>query len=325
MAAGCATTQPHPLAESRFFQIDGSRYLPLSAIATLHEMRLEWDTKTQKVDLGRDTLHLRLRVGSTIVVANGQTEILDRPVLLHHNIVVVPESFLKSLSKYFAVERKLLPLRIPYRVQTVVIDAGHGGYDTGAIGRMGLKEKHVALDIARRLKLQLEGQGLQVMMTRKEDNFISLYHRTYIANRAQGDFFISIHCNASRDREVDGFEVYHVSPSEEDAERFDSGAEASTVDAPQTFYNSSVELAKFITSAMEEHLPLPNRGVKSARFFVLKGVEMPAALVEVGYISNRSEEGLLRKKSYRQDIAEAVAAGVLSYKNEFERTGGFVN
>ena len=87
----------------------------------------------------------------------------------------------------------------------------------------------------------------------------------------------------------------------------------------------SVELAKYVTWAMNKRLASPNRGVKSARFFVLRGVKMPAILVEVGYISNRTEEGAFRKKSYRQGVAEAVSMGILAYKNEFERTDGFTN
>ena len=229
--------------------------------------------------------------------------------------MVVPASFAKFLEKLFP-EKGAYPLIPPYRIQTVIIDAGHGGQDMGAVGQMGLKEKYVTLDIARRLKEELEDQGLQVVMTRKSDDFISLYHRTYIANRADGNFFISIHCNASRNREVDGFDVYHIPPSFEDSDEFVTPAEASP-SAP--FYDASVELAKHIMSAMEHRLSLPNRGIRSARFFVLKGVRMPAVLVEVGNISNPNEESLLEEKTYRQNISEAVAEGVLSYKQDFER------
>ena len=315
MAYGCATTPERPLAESRIFQIEGIRYLPLSAVAKLNDMNLMWDAKKQKADLTKQNLHLRLRVGSAVVVANGETHLLDHPVLLHHGRVVVPVSFTKVLERFFT-GKEISPFFPPYRIQTVIVDAGHGGHDMGAVGQMGLKEKQVNLDIARRLKEELEGQGLQVIMTRKEDDFISLYHRTYIANRAEGNFFVSIHCNASRNRDVDGFEVYHVPPALEESGDAMASAEASP-EAP--FYGASAELARSITSAMEHRLSLPNRGIRSARFFVLKEVKMPAVLVEVGYISNASEEALLEEKSHRQDIAEAVAEGILAYKQGFER------
>lgn len=313
MACGCATTTERPLAGNRLLQIEGSSYLPLAAIAARHALRMEWDAKAQRVDLEKEGLHLRLRIGSTVVVANGETEMLDRPVLLHTNTVVVPASFSKSLSHYLPAE-EILPEH-PVRIQRAIVDAGHGGDDMGAVGKMGLKEKQINLDIARRLTNELEAQGLSVTMTRKDDYFISLYQRTYIANREEGDFFVSVHCNASRNRDVDGFEVYYATPLEGPSEEV-TVAEASPADS---FYESSMELAGHITSAMETHLSSPNRGVKSARFFVLKGVHMPAVLVEVGYISNAEEETLLEEKSYRQNVAEAIAEGVLAYKHEFEK------
>ena len=276
-------------------------------------MQLKWNSRIEKGTLEKNGLRLHFRAESAVVVANGQTEMLDRPVLVHRGQPVVPDSFLKFLSNYFATA-PLPPPSVPSRVQTVIVDPGHGGHDTGAIGRMGLKEKEVNLDIARRLKNELESQGLRVIMTRKDDYFITLYHRTYIANRSDADFFVSIHCNASRNRDVDGFEIYHIPTSGES----EDGADQVEANPGTPYYDSSAELAGNIVSAMGTHLPLPNRGVKSARFYVLKGVRMPAVLVEVGYISNPEEEASLDDKSYRQEIAEAVAEGIWTYKQTIE-------
>ncbi|MBI4436573.1 MAG: N-acetylmuramoyl-L-alanine amidase [Candidatus Omnitrophica bacterium] len=344
--SGCATTQVYHPAESRLFRIDGASYLPLSAIAKLNEMRFHWDASARKAELKNETVHLRFRVGSPVVMVNDETELLDHPVLWHQGMVVVPSSFSKTLADYLGREAERIPPRPPYRIGTVVVDAGHGGRDPGAIGRTGTKEKNLTLDIARRLKNELEAQGIHVIMTRKDDHFVSLYQRTYIANRAKADFFVSIHCNASRSRKVDGFEVYYLSPNVDDTARASvASAEELPIEEEQTSYDTSsaglkttlwdlvysehrvesAEFAKYVTWAMHKRLPSPNRGVKSARFFVLKGVKMPAILVEAGYLTHRGEEASLKQKAYRQDVAEAIAFGILAYKNEFERTDGFTD
>lgn len=320
MAAGCATARGSRLIENRTFRIRGVEYLPLTAWASLHEMRLDWDAETQKVELEKEALRLRFRVGSSVVIVNGETQTFSHPVLLHKGVAAVPLSSTKVLSKYLVPEGPASLGVPPRHLHTVVVDAGHGGEDTGAVGRLGLKEKHVTLDIARRLKHELEGRGLQVVMTREEDEFVSLYQRTYFANRAEGDFFVSVHCNASLNRDVDGFELYYFTPLEDSAALI-SPVEASSDTVPQL----SMELARAILGAMENRLPLPNRGVKAARFFVLKEAKMPAVLVEVGYISNRAQETSLEEKSYRQDLAEAIAEGIWVYTDAFERTDGFTD
>lgn len=344
--SGCATTRVYHPAESYLFRIEGTSYLPLSDIARLNEMRLHWDPSTRKAELKNETVHLRFRVGSPVVMINDETELLDHPVLWHQGMVVVPSSFSKTLAEILGREEARIPPRPPYRIKTVVIDAGHGGGDPGAIGRTGTKEKNLNLDIARRLKNELEAQDLHVIMTRKDDHFVSLTRRTYVANHAKADFFVSIHCNASRNRRVDGFEVYHLSLNVDDAARASvASAEELPIEEEQASYDTSsgglkttlwdlmyaehraesAELAKYVTWAMNKRLPSPNRGVKSARFFVLKGVKMPAILVEAGYLTHRGEEASLKQKSYRQEVAEAIASGILAYKNEFERTDGFTD
>lgn len=290
MASGCATTPSLRGTESSIY-IHGSRYLPLAEIAERHGMHFDWNAETQKITLTRDDLQFRLRVGSTVVVDSYQIETLKRPVLLHKGVVMVPETFTKLLST--------LPPP-SYRIHRVILDAGHGGEDSGAIGPMGLKEKQVTLDITRRLKSELEAQGLEVFLTREDDYFVSLYQRMYLADRVEGDFFVSLHCNASPDRQLDGFEVYHFDIS-----------------------YSSIELARSIAVAMEDRLPLANRGVRSARFFVLREAKMPAVLVEIGYLSNRAQEASLEERFYRQDVAEAIAEGILAYHYEFERRERF--
>ena len=217
----------------------------------------------------------------------------------------------------------------PSPVRTIVIDAGHGGRDPGA-SYYGLKEKDLNLDIARRLREQLSGRGLSVVMTRDRDEFIALSRRPGLANRMAADMFVSIHINANKNRRVSGVEVYYPRESVVDtASSFPPGIEAAEVAMPtwtmkQILWDlvlvrsrkHSTRMASHICRSMRERLGTPCRGVKRARFVVLREAKMPAVLVEVGYVSNRAEATRLGSPSYRQAIAEAIAGGISSYIQE---------
>ncbi len=229
--------------------------------------------------------------------------------------------------------------------RTVVIDPGHGGRDTGAIGPSGVREKDVVLDLGRRLKRLLEESlGLKVVMTRSNDVFVPLEERTAIANRNKADFFISLHVNAAPRSRAVGFETYFLS-----REPSDRGARASAVrenmvlnlegvrpeeqrglkailwDLAQTFYvRESGELAELLLNELGRSLKVDNRGVKSAPFFVLIGAAMPSVLVESAFITNPHEERKLLRDEYRQQVAEALLAGVARFKERYEKRVGVV-
>jgi len=207
----------------------------------------------------------------------------------------------------------------------VVVDAGHGGHDPGT-SHFGLREKDLALDIARRLKQQLQAAGLSAVMTRNRDEFIPLSQRPAVANRIQADLFVSVHINANRKRSVSGIEVYYpresvVSPSASYPPRV-APAEVAlpTSTVRQILWDlvltrsrrRAATMATGVCRAMEQQLGVPCRWVKGARFVVLREAWMPAILVEVGYVSNRQEAARLAEASYRQAIAQAIAAGILA-------------
>ena len=211
-------------------------------------------------------------------------------------------------------------------INTVVLDAGHGGHDPGT-AHFGLKEKYLALEIARQLRQQLEEAGLTVIMTRETDQFIPLSSRPALANRLEADLFISIHINANRDRQVSGVEVYYpreslVSPSAQwppSVSPAEVGIPSTTV--KQVLWDlvlgrtrtQSRRLASSICHSMRGGLQVSCRGIKPARFVVLREAWMPAVLVEVGYVSNQEEAARLGTAAYRQAIAQSVAEGILSY------------
>ncbi|HWQ69432.1 MAG TPA: N-acetylmuramoyl-L-alanine amidase [Patescibacteria group bacterium] len=230
-------------------------------------------------------------------------------------------------------------------VKTIVIDPGHGGRDPGAIGQSGAKEKDIVLDIGLRLQRLIEETlGIKVVMTRTEDVFVPLESRTMIANRHRADFFISLHVNAAPRSRAIGFETYFLS-----REPSDRGARASAIrentalnlegvgqeaqrglktvlwDLAQTFYvKESSELAELLLNELGRSLKVDNRGVKSAPFFVLIGAAMPSTLVEVAFITNPDEEHKLEQEAYRQQIAQALLAGIAKFKGRYEKRVGAI-
>jgi N-acetylmuramoyl-L-alanine amidase len=219
------------------------------------------------------------------------------------------------------------------KISRIVIDAGHGGHDTGTIGRHGLMEKDLCLDVALRLG-NIIGQklpGAEVVYTRKDDTFIPLQQRTAIANEAKADLFISIHANSSHDPAARGIETYYLnfatSPeSLEVATRENANSEESLHDlqdliqkiARNEKIEESKELANDIQNTLSQRLKLVsqserNRGVKKAPFVVLIGANMPSVLSEISFVSNPSDERLLRKTDQRQRIADGLYRGIATY------------
>lgn len=220
-------------------------------------------------------------------------------------------------------------------VRRVIIDAGHGGDSRGTSGG-GLEEKDVALDIATRMSRLVAAQGLDVVMTREGDTTVSLRDRAVLANTRRGDVFVSIHLNALQPASARGIETYYVGPSEgpeqdEVAMRENRHSGYSLSDTrtllekifADTRKDESRQLARSVQNALVRAVrpldPLTtDRGVKQAPFVVLMATEMPAILAEVSCLSNVDEVRRLGEAEYRQTIAEALVAGVMT----FARTRG---
>lgn len=220
-------------------------------------------------------------------------------------------------------------------LKTIVIDPGHGGEDTGAIGPSGIKEKDVNLNIAKELeKLIIQRVDALVILTRTDDTFVSLDERTNIANKNNADIFISIHANASYRKGAGGVETYFLSldASDEDAKRaaafenavasFENKAVNTNLDdlktilmdmAQTSVLNESSQFAEIVQENLCKVLKVENRGIKQAPFIVLVGAAMPAVLVEVGFISNANEERKLTEKETQRGIAEAILKSILTF------------
>jgi N-acetylmuramoyl-L-alanine amidase len=223
------------------------------------------------------------------------------------------------------------------KMRRVVVDPGHGGRDTGAIGPHGVREKDVALAIARELAQRLRALGFTVILTRKDDSYVSLDERTRIANQARADLFVSVHCNAARRRTLSGVETWTLNVASDryatrlatfenaDAERTVSDLRLILADlATRANATDARDLAQAVQSSLVRNLRarvgrVEDHGVKQALFYVLLGAHMPAILVETGFISNPAEEGRLRSRKYQGGTADAIARGVKEFVDGRQR------
>jgi N-acetylmuramoyl-L-alanine amidase len=227
------------------------------------------------------------------------------------------------------------PLRL------IVLDPGHGGHDTGALGPSGLAEKDVVLDVTRRVARMVEDKlGIKVAMTRTEDAFIALRERTAYANKLKADLFVSIHANAHPRAVSQGVETFFLSSEATDNEarqlaaiengvvQLESPAARQKADVLKTilwdlaqseFQQESSALAETVQDSMSRALGLVNRGVKQAGFHVLGGAAMPAILIEIGFLTNPKEERRLASAEHRAAAARAIYAGLAEYKRRHDQ------
>lgn len=219
------------------------------------------------------------------------------------------------------------------KIGRIVIDPGHGGHDTGTIGPTGLMEKDLCLDVALRLGkiIQQRLPGADIVYTRSDDTFVPLEERTNIANQAKADLFISIHANSSQDHAARGVETYYLNlkgsaEAMEVAARENASSDEGVHDLQDLVkkitqtekIDESKEFASDIQDSLAKRMlrnsrTIKNRGVRKAPFVVLIGADMPSILTEISFLSNPSDEKLLKQPDYRQRVAEGLYQGVASY------------
>jgi N-acetylmuramoyl-L-alanine amidase len=224
-------------------------------------------------------------------------------------------------------QRQLRPVKL-------ILDPGHGGKDAGAVGRSGLTEKVITLDIAkraRRLLQQLTERRYRAVLTRDRDTFVPLEERTALANNAEGDLFISIHANAAKSRSLRGIETYFLNSASTERERRVAARENNTTLRRMSdlefilndlILSSKLKGSKLLAGIVQDKLiggvrkryrKVRNLGVKRGPFYVLLGARMPSVLVETAFLTNKEEERRLRSPSYRQLVARALVRGILGY------------
>lgn len=292
-------------------------YLSLENIAKFYGLPTDVAPVGKTLRLYNGRIDLQVTLESREAVVNGVRNWLSFPIAEKDG------KFLMSrvdLAK--TVEPQFRPQMIPNfgKIQTVVIDPGHGGHDKGALSPYGA-EKDYTLDVARQLKPLLEAKGLKVIMTRDSDVFIPLEVRARIANSTPNCVFVSIHFNATdSNASAAGFEIYSLtprgSPSTQDdalALHFFNMEAGSPVDAP------SLALSSCIYHSVVGHIPEFDRGIKRARFAVLRLTRVPAVLMEGGFLTERAESKLIANSQWRAKLAQSMSVGVENYKALVEK------
>ena len=318
-AAPPAVAEPDgatPKAAWQVIKVGPRDYLSVDNIAKFYGLlgNVEATGKSVVLNNGRNQLQLTLESREAIV--NGLRNWLCFPVIAQDGKFLVSRI---DLAK--TIEPQLRPQMIQRKgkVQTVVLDAGHGGFDKGARSSYGT-EKDYALDVARRLRPLLQAKGFKVILTRENDVFLPLELRARIANQTHDSIFVSIHFNATSNRDATGFESFSLTPRGAPSTADDALAlsfinmqAGSAVDA------QSFELSASVYHSMLGHIPEFDRGIKRARFAVLRLTKIPAILVEGGFLSETSDSQLVANPAWRGKLAEAISVGIENYRNVTEK------
>jgi N-acetylmuramoyl-L-alanine amidase len=312
--ASLSLASSHAIAagEWQVIKVSGHDYLSVDNISKFYGLPAEVVPSGAKIQTDTADHPLEFVSGSREAIIHGARSWLCFPVIEQNG---------KFLVSRTDVAKTIEPLVRPHRVadvgkvQTVVLDPGHGGHDKGQVSRYG-PEKVFALDVARKLRPILQAKGLRVIMTREGDYFVPLEVRAQIANRARDAIFVSIHFNASGDDpNATGFEIFSFTPrgapSTSDgnvAARSFNMQPGSSVDA------QSMALSTCVYHSLLGHLSEYDRGIKRARFAVLRLTKVPAVLIEGGFLTERGESKLISNKNWRAKLAGAIGIGIENYR-----------
>jgi len=338
--------------------IQNNQFFSVNDLAKISKSKKFINDQTEKIIFYVDNKKIKVTSDITFILIEDSLYQLSSKVIKDKNEYYLPvDSFfniINSLSKDLSVTMgsqsisfstkkttlnpsKKIDLRTEkqkWEFKTIVIDAGHGGKDPGAVGYRGTKEKDIALDVAKRLEKKLsKNLNVKIVMTRDEDIFLRLSERTRIANENNGSLFISIHTNAAEDRRASGFETFLIGPNKNEAAVRVAARENAVLElegisgqkltnedlikatiAQSAFASKSEQFASMVQGEIKKRVQSKDRGVKQAGFYVLMGASMPNVLVELGFISNPSEEKKLRSPQYRDQLATAIYRAVEQYQ-----------
>jgi N-acetylmuramoyl-L-alanine amidase len=292
-------------------KVNGRDFLAVDNIAKFYGFP-DPAVEGKNVRLKNDKNELQFMIDSREMLINGVRNWLSYPVFVHDGKVVVSRI---DLAK--TLEPQLRPSMIQNlpRVQTVVLDPGHGGFDKGAVSPYGY-EKDYALDVARQLRPLLQGKGFRVIMTRESDVFVPLELRAHIANTTRDSIFVSLHFNATdQDPGATGFEIYSLTPRGAPSTYEDNLTLAAVnIQNGNSVDNASIELSSCIYHSLLGHIGEFDRGIKRARFAVLRLTKVPAVLVEGGFLTERGESQLIAKPEWRKKLADAICIGIDNFR-----------
>src|SRR6267154_2127104 len=298
--------------EWQIIKINGHDYLTVDNISKFYGLPAEVVPSGAKIQSETADHPLEFVGGSREAMINGARSWLCFPVIEQGGKFLVSRT---DVAK--TIEPLVRPHRVPNvgKVQTVVLDAGHGGHDKGQVSRYGC-EKDFALDVARKLRPILQAKGMRVIMTREGDYFVPLEVRAQIANRARDAIFVSVHFNGTNDDpNATGFEIFSFTPRGAPSTS-DGNVTASSVSMQpgSSMDAQSLALSACIYHSVLGHIPEYDRGIKRARFAVLRLTKVPAVLIEGGFLTERGESKLISNKDWRAQLAGAIGVGIESYR-----------
>src|SRR5213596_3147694 len=314
LTGGIALAQTTTLAgdDWHIIKVSGHDYLTVENISRFYGLPAGVAGAGEKIRFETVKNPLEFVSGSREAMINGARSWLCFPLVEQAGKFLVSRT---DVAK--TIEPLVRPHRVPDvgKVQTVVLDPGHGGYDKGQVSRYGC-EKDFALDVARKLRPILQAKGLRVIMTREGDYFVPLEVRAKIANAAPNSIFVSIHFNATSDNpNATGFEIFSFTPR--GAPSTSDTALTSTSYSMQpgsTIDAQSMALSACIYHSVLGHIPEYDRGIKRARFAVLRLTKVPAVLIEGGFLTERGESKLIANKDWRAKLAGAISVGIENYR-----------
>lgn len=289
---------------------EGRRFVPIEDVASFYKMTRNVASGGKTFSLTSPGRSIEGRAGARDITINGVKYVLCFAMTSKNGKILISAMDVTKI-----IEPVLRPQKIKNAtaVRTVILDPGHGGHDSGAVGPLG-REKDAALDVALRARRLLESRGYQVRMTRATDVFIPLEGRSAFANRSINAVMVSIHFNKDRAGGGTGIETYCLAPrgvpsmDEENMSYSDLKQHPGHARDPE-----NVALATAIHSALVRRVPLPDRGIKRARFHVIRATTIPSVLVEGGFMNSPTDSRLIETPAYRQRIAEAIVSGVAAF------------
>src|SRR4051812_29998704 len=317
-AKPAASPSPTPNKDWQVIKVGPRDYLSVDNIAKFYGLLGNVDSTGKSVVLNNGRNQLQVTLDSRECIVNGIRNWLSFPVISHDNKFVVSRI---DLAK--TIEPQLRPQMIQRsgKIQTIVLDPGHGGYDKGAASTFG-NEKNFALDVARQLRPLLQAKGFKVIMTRETDVFIPLEVRARIANQTKDSIFVSIHFNAtSSNPNATGFEIFSLTPrgapstSDESLALHFVNMQAGSPMEAQSFELASVVYHSMCGNFLEEF----DRGIKRARFAVLRRTTIPSILVEGGFLSETGDAKRIADPEWRKQYAQAICTGLEGYRALVEK------
>ena len=306
LVGGVGKAAPPSAPRIRVVLYNKVHYLHLEDVARYYGMRIYRNQKA--VMLRSQSCTIRFTVNSRNANLNGVTVLLSRAIADQKGTLLLGKSDFHHL-----LDPILRSRTVPrHKTRVIVIDPGHGGKDVGAIGAGNVYEKNLTLAVAQRLATTLRERGFVVYMTRTTDQFVSLDDRCKFSNARHADFFISLHCNATKSTTVHGVETYINTPVGDIAAG--QNVPSTSISPSNKFDLESVWAGYHVQRALLEKTRAEDRGLKRMRYYVIRNVKSPAMLIEMGFLTNDRELLMLRQPARHQQIADAIAQAMESYR-----------